>query len=307
MHDDARGAAKRGPRPVSVRAVEGRHLRRGGQPHPGRRLPRDLALPGDDGRRPARHDRPARPGDQPDRHRPGAPNTGRSRPPSTPACRRRSRCSWKHDLSWLGRPFSITAEVTGCQASAEGIPELHREALGPAQVGAARPDRPPRSDRARPWRRHAGDHARDLRHGAVGVLGQGHRRRRNPPQSGGAGRHPLAAPPPAAAGAEAEPGSRRLPDRQLPLHARTATSRPSSTGRWPTSAIRWRTWPGRSIPLWCWTVPELAGRLLPHAEAVRAWEQASGLTVDPGGLALVAGVRLGQGHRHLDLVQRGLP
>src|SRR5947208_9125553 len=25
-------------------------------------------------------------------------------------------------------------------------------------------------------------------------------------------------------------------------------------------------------PLWCWTSPELAGRLLPHGEAVAAWE-----------------------------------
>jgi aminoglycoside phosphotransferase (APT) family kinase protein len=36
----------------------------------------------------------------------------------------------EHDPRWIGRPFSITTEVTGCQASPEGIPAAHREALG---------------------------------------------------------------------------------------------------------------------------------------------------------------------------------
>lgn len=33
-------------------------------------------------------------------------------------------------------------------------------------------------------------------------------------------------------------------------------------------------------PLWCWANPELAGNLLPHDEAIRIWEKASGLTVN---------------------------
>jgi len=34
-------------------------------------------------------------------------------------------------------------------------------------------------------------------------------------------------------------------------------------------------------PLWSWNEPERAGRLLPHKEAVRAWEAGGGLEVDP--------------------------
>jgi aminoglycoside phosphotransferase (APT) family kinase protein len=37
-------------------------------------------------------------------------------------------------------------------------------------------------------------------------------------------------------------------------------------------------------PLWCWSEPELAGRLLPHREAIALWEQGSGLTADPTAL-----------------------
>lgn len=33
-------------------------------------------------------------------------------------------------------------------------------------------------------------------------------------------------------------------------------------------------------PLWCWGQPDLAGRLLPHDEAIALWETASGLSVD---------------------------
>lgn len=32
-------------------------------------------------------------------------------------------------------------------------------------------------------------------------------------------------------------------------------------------------------PLWCWANPHLAGNLMPHEEAIRVWEVASGLTV----------------------------
>jgi aminoglycoside phosphotransferase (APT) family kinase protein len=34
-------------------------------------------------------------------------------------------------------------------------------------------------------------------------------------------------------------------------------------------------------PLWSWDMPELAGRLLPAAQAIAIWEASSGLTVDP--------------------------
>ena len=34
-------------------------------------------------------------------------------------------------------------------------------------------------------------------------------------------------------------------------------------------------------PLWSWGEPALAGRLLPHAEAIAIWEKASGLVCDP--------------------------
>ena len=33
-------------------------------------------------------------------------------------------------------------------------------------------------------------------------------------------------------------------------------------------------------PLWCWDNPQLAGNLLPHAEAIRIWERASGLVLN---------------------------
>jgi len=37
-------------------------------------------------------------------------------------------------------------------------------------------------------------------------------------------------------------------------------------------------------PLWSWPDPRLAGRLLPHPEAIACWEAASGLKADPAAL-----------------------
>jgi len=35
-------------------------------------------------------------------------------------------------------------------------------------------------------------------------------------------------------------------------------------------------------PLWSWAEPENAGGLLPPGEAIRLWEESSGLALDPG-------------------------
>ena len=62
-------------------------------------------------------------------------------------------------------------------------------------------------------------------------------------------------------------------------------NRRSSTGRWPISAIRSRTWPGRWTRSGAGATRRGPAACLPHTEAVRAWEESSGLEVDPEAFA----------------------
>jgi len=186
----------------------------------------------------------------------------------------------EEDLRWLGRPFSITAEVTGCQAAPGGIPPEHRDAigrqkwrllgkiaaldpltLGLADVMAATTPATCAMEQLDYWAKViAADelHPNPVAHAAIRWL------RRNPP-------------PPA---------------RKLSLvHGdyRTGNFLYSPDGQikaildWemahigdPLEDLAWSL-----DPLWCWNEPERAGGLLPHTEAVRAWEEAAGLEVDP--------------------------
>jgi aminoglycoside phosphotransferase (APT) family kinase protein len=186
----------------------------------------------------------------------------------------------EEDPRWLGRPFSISAEVSGCQSSAEAIPPEHREAMGrqkwtllgriaaldPLALGlgdvmAATTRETCAMEQLEYWAKVIATdelHPNPVAHAAIRWL------RRN-------------APPPA---------------RKLSLvHGdyRTGNFLFSPDGEiraildWemahvgdPLEDLAWSM-----DPLWCWNTPQLAGRLLPHTEAVAAWEAGSGLAVDP--------------------------
>lgn len=181
---------------------------------------------------------------------------------------------------WIGRPFSISAEVPGCQASAEAIPPDHRAAMGRqkwrllGQIAALDLDQLALGDvmtattrehcaleQLDYWAKVIVDdelHPNPVAHAAIRWL------RRNPP-----------------------PPAKRL----CLVHGDFRTGNflfaPDGEIRaildWemahigdPLEDLAWSL-----DPLWCWPTPELAGRLLPHREAVRAWEDGSGLKVDP--------------------------
>jgi aminoglycoside phosphotransferase (APT) family kinase protein len=184
------------------------------------------------------------------------------------------------DPGWLGRPFSITAEVPGCQASPDALPPEHLHAIGhqkwtllgriaaldPLALGLGEVMAPTSIETCAMeqldyWAKVIVDdelHPNPVAHAAVRWL-----RRRPPP-----------------------------PAQKLALvHGdyRTGNFLYSPEGEikaildWemahlgdPLEDLAWSF-----DPLWTWRQPELAGRLLPHKEAVRCWEAASGLTVDP--------------------------
>jgi aminoglycoside phosphotransferase (APT) family kinase protein len=186
----------------------------------------------------------------------------------------------EEDLDWLGRPFSITAEVPGCQSSAEGIRPEHREQLGrqkwrllgelaaldPVALGLegvmpATTRETCAIEQLEYWAKVIVDdelHPNPVAHAAIRWL-----RRRPPP-----------------------------PAQKLSLvHGdyRTGNFLYSPQGE-ITAILDWEmahigdpledlAW--SMDPLWCWNEPQRAGRLLPHREAVRAWEDGSGLSVDP--------------------------
>ncbi len=186
----------------------------------------------------------------------------------------------EEDLAWLGRPFSITAEVPGCQASAEGMPPEHRDRIGrqkwailgriaaldPATLGLG--DVMPASSREtcaaeqlEYWAKVIVEdelHPNPVAHAAIRWL------RRNPP--------------PPAQKLSLVHGDYRTgnflyaPDGEI----RAILDWEMAHIGDPLEDLAWSM-----DPLWCWQTPELAGRLLPHADAVRAWEQGSGLVVDP--------------------------
>lgn len=184
------------------------------------------------------------------------------------------------DLAWLGRPFSLTAEVGGCSSSAEAMPAEHLAAIGrqkwsimgrlaalePLALGlgdvmAATTADTCAVEQLDYWEKVIRDdslHPNPIAHAALRWL------RRN-------------LPPPA--------------QKISLVHGdfRTGNFLYSPQGEiravldWemahlgdPLEDLAWSL-----DPLWCWSTPDRAGRLLPHAEAVRLWEEASGLTVDP--------------------------
>ncbi len=181
---------------------------------------------------------------------------------------------------WIGRPFSLTAEVPGCQSSADAIPPDHRAAMGrqkwtllgalaaldPAALGLEGVMAPTTRQTCAVgqldyWAEVIAKdelHPNPVAHAAVRWL------RCNPP-------------PPA---------------QKLSLvHGdfRTGNFLFSPEGEikaildWemahigdPLEDLAWSM-----DPLWSFNQPQLAGRLLPHKQAASAWEAASGLSVDP--------------------------
>jgi aminoglycoside phosphotransferase (APT) family kinase protein len=186
----------------------------------------------------------------------------------------------EHDLSAIGRPFSITAEIAGCDASPGGIPAEHRTAIGfrkwkllgqiarldPIAMGLG--DFMPATtiettamDQLEYWAKVIADdeiHVNPVAHAAIRWL------RRNPP-------------PPA--------------QKLCLVHGDYRTGNFLYTPDGGIEAIL--DWEmahmgdpledlGWSLdPLWSWQEPSLAGALLPHRDAIAAWEEASGLTCDP--------------------------
>ena len=186
----------------------------------------------------------------------------------------------EEDLAWLGRPFSITAEVPDCQASPEAIPAAHRESmgrqkwrllgrlaalevetLGLGDVMAATTPATCAMEQVDYWAKVIAEdelHPNPVAEAAIRWL------RRDPP-----------------------PHAQKL----CLVHGdyRTGNFLYSPDGEikaildWemahigdPLEDLAWSM-----DPLWCWNEPTLAGRLLPHKDAVRAWEEGGGLVVDP--------------------------
>ncbi|HEX4181729.1 MAG TPA: phosphotransferase family protein, partial [Caulobacteraceae bacterium] len=184
------------------------------------------------------------------------------------------------DLQWLGRPFSITAEVAGCQASAEAMPVAHKPKIGhqkwtllgriaaldPLALGLADVMPAPRLEACAMeqldyWHKVIVDdelHPNPVAHAAIRWL-----RRR---------------PPPPAQKLSLVHGDYRTgnflysPDGEIKAILDWEMAHLGD----PLEDLAWSM-----DPLWSWTEPQLAGRLLPHKEAAALWEAASGLTVDP--------------------------
>lgn len=186
----------------------------------------------------------------------------------------------EEDASFLGQSFSLTREVPGCDSAADKIPEAHRAAIGrrkwatlgaiarldPIALGLT--DTMPATSRETCAMEQleywagviAADeiHPNPIAHATIRWL------RRNPP-------------PPA--------------QKLCLVHGdfRTGSFLFTQDGAikaildWemahigdPLEDLAWSL-----DPLWSWANPALAGLLLPHEEAIRCWEDASGLTVDP--------------------------
>lgn len=184
------------------------------------------------------------------------------------------------DRHWIGRPFSITAEVPGCQASPDAIPPEHRgkmgrqkwtilgriAALDPLSLGLgdvmpATTTKTCAVEQMEYWAKVIVDdeiHPNPVAHAAIRWL------RRNKP-------------PPA--------------QKVALVHGDFRTGNFLYTPAGDVAAIL--DWEMAHLgdpledlawsfdPLWSWREPELVGRLIPHREAVRHWEEASGLVVDP--------------------------
>jgi aminoglycoside phosphotransferase (APT) family kinase protein len=176
---------------------------------------------------------------------------------------------------WLGRPFSISAEVSGCRTAAETIPAEHRQAIGRqkwsilGRLAALDPEALGLGDVMHPttpeacalqqleyWARVIAEdeiHPNPVAHAAIRWL------QRNPP-------------PPAQKLALVHGDFRTgnflySPDGEIKAILDWEMAHFGD----PLEDLAWSF-----DPLWSWAEPELAGRCLPHAEALCCWEAASG-------------------------------
>ncbi|MBR0799646.1 phosphotransferase family protein [Bradyrhizobium jicamae] len=183
------------------------------------------------------------------------------------------------DLRWLDRPFSISAEVPGCQTSAEAFPPQHLGKIGQqkwtllGQIAALDPialglgDVMPATsvgtcamEQLDYWANVIDEdslHPYPVAQAAIRWL------RRHPP-------------PPAQKLALVHGDFRSgnflyLPDGEI----RAILDWEMAHMGDPLEDLAWSL-----DPLWSWVTPGLAGRLLPHKEAVRHWEAGSGITLD---------------------------
>ena len=186
----------------------------------------------------------------------------------------------EHELEWLGRPFSITAEVPGCQASPDAILEEHREALGRQKwellgqiarldpialgLGAFMPATSVEicaMEQLDYWHKVIVDDELEpnpVAHAAVRWL------RKHPP--------------PPAQKLSLVHGDYRTgnylysPDGEIKAILDWEMAHLGD----PLEDLAWSL-----DPLWHWHAPKLAGQLLPHREAIAHWERGSGMKLDP--------------------------
>lgn len=184
------------------------------------------------------------------------------------------------DLVWLGAPFSITAEVPGCSASPDAFPPdrlghiaqqkwsilgrlaaLDVDSLGVGDVMAATTAETCALEQLAYWKKVILDdelHPNPIARAAIRWLEK--------------------RPPPPAQKLALVHGDYRtgnfLFDPQGEIRA-ILDWEMAHIGD-PLEDLAWSL-----DPLWSFDTPEIAGRLVPHAEAVRHWELASGLRVDP--------------------------
>lgn len=186
----------------------------------------------------------------------------------------------EHDTRWLGRPFSITAEVPGCQASPDAMPAEHKArigeqkwtwlgrlaaldpiALGVDDVMAMTTRETCAMEQMEYWAKVIADdeiHPSPIAEAAVRWL------RRNLP--------------PPAQKLSLVHGDYRTGNFLYNPHGDIKAILDWEMAHIgdPLEDLAWSL-----DPLWSFHEPHLAGRLLPHKEAVRLWEAASGLEVDP--------------------------
>jgi len=184
------------------------------------------------------------------------------------------------DTAWIGRPFSVTSEIPGCMASADTLPAEHLAKLGaqkwtwlgklaaldPETLGLQGVMAPTTREtcameQLEYWAKVIADdeiHPSPIAEAAVRWL------RRRPP-----------------------PPARKLclvhGDYRTGNFLYTADGEIKAILDWemahigdPLEDLAWSF-----DPLWSFHKPDLAGRLLPHREAARHWQAASGVTIDP--------------------------
>lgn len=183
------------------------------------------------------------------------------------------------DPEWIGRPFSITAEVPGCMSSAETMPPQHAASMGETKfsilgrIAALDPialgleDVMPATtvqtcamEQVEYWAKVIETdslHPNPIAAAAIRWL------RRNRPRP-------------------AQKLSLVHGDYRTGNFLYTAEGEIKAVLDWemahigdPLEDLAWAL-----DPLWSFREPHLAGRLIPHADAIRHWEAASGLTVD---------------------------